>query len=150
MSLMDLLRLWRDRRPDRLRRTIAPMPDHPDCRCISLEQHRLDQFLDYLDSHRRRLSALDRLLQMYRPPRTFPDLSHFRVGPGLFDRIPLDWTLFVSRQPMMALSELVGHAIAARLRWSGELGDLPPGWQGVVRRCYENVTVDRVRPNTLV
>ena len=108
-----------------------------------MQQHVLHEFVDDLAS--RRGSAFERLLRMYRITRQFPDFSNFRLGPNAFERTPMDWLVAVNGVD----GALIGHGIATRICWDGDATSLG-GWQRVVRRAYDDASVNRRPCNTLV
>ncbi len=122
----------------------------PDVTCHVLEQHALADFIRFLESNQKRIGALQKLLGMYRITRNFPDLSNFRLGPNMFKKIPLDWILLTHASGSQKRSELIGHGIATRITWNGDPRQLPSGWQGTVRRCYENTVGEQHTCDTLV
>lgn len=115
-----------------------------------VENHTLAEFIAWLNRRRRLAPALDGLLDMYDVERRFPDMGDFRLGPNLFDRIPLDWIIFTRHNPETSSQELVGHGVTTRLNWDRNPATVPDGWQGSVRRSYVNAHVDGAPRNTLV
>ncbi|MBA4387547.1 MAG: hypothetical protein C0404_06170 [Verrucomicrobia bacterium] len=113
---------------------------------LVLEGHELQDFLEYLESNRAAMPALNRLLDMYKPSRKFPDMSHFRLGPNMFEKIPLDWIIFSNADG----GSLIGHGVTTRLHWDLNPGHRPDGWQDAVRVSYQNSHVDLKEPNSLV
>ena len=128
----------------------ASMRRKGDILSCDLENFTLDEFVRHLECNRNRVGAFDKLLQMYRIARRFPDMSNFRLGPNMFERIPLDWLILAHGSTAPRRSELVAHAIASRIDWNGEPMSLPRGWQRTVRYCYENVAQHKRPANTLV
>jgi hypothetical protein len=130
---------------------MASVPcDDVDARLLSLEKFTLSEFISHLESQVRHEGAFARLLDSYRVTREFPDLSNFRLGPNMFDRIPMDWMICINRGAPSRESQLIGHGIATRIEWSGNASDLPMGWQGSVREAFQNSAGQRRRCNTLV
>ena len=126
----------------------VPHPKRPGVRCVSFENYTLDELIGHLRG-RRQSGAYVELLERYDPPRVFPDLGDFRLGPNTFRRTALDWIMMLS-QDAGRDSELVAHGITTRFRWDGDSANLPRGWTGVVRRSYEESVLGSVAPNTLV
>ncbi|HLK49254.1 MAG TPA: hypothetical protein VKT49_14025 [Bryobacteraceae bacterium] len=112
------------------------------------ENYRVDELQSEL-SHAKN-PALQMLACMYQPPRKFPDMSNFRLGPNVFDRIPLDWIVFATADKAFKTPQLIGHGVTTRVPWTGDPQTLPRGWQGIVRRCYENGLNTNQKCNTLV
>jgi GNAT superfamily N-acetyltransferase len=112
-------------------------------RCLCVQQHLLADFVAQLES--RRFPAFERLLDMYAITRQFPDFSNFRLGPNAFERTPMDWLIAMDA----ADASLIGHGIATRIDWDGDVASLR-GWQQVVRRAYDDAMVKRRSGNTLV
>ena len=117
---------------------------------MTLERYDVPSFIDYLERNLDKATAMRTLLDMYRVTRTFPDLSNFRLGPNMFERIPLDWIIMIEDGAAGAPSRLVAHGVTARMPWSGEATALPRGWQGAVREVYQNAVGRRATCNTLV
>jgi hypothetical protein len=92
--------------------------------------------------------ALALLGEIYREPKQFPHLGHFRLGPNMFSKIKLDWLIFAAPSASRPES-LIGHGVLTRIHWNGDITDLPNGWQGSVRLAYEQLR-QSVRCNTLV
>lgn len=117
-----------------------------ECDLLVLENHCLHDAINYFRRHAQSKPAFDRLLSLYQVERRFPDLSHFRFGPNMFDSINLDWIIFINP----TTGQLVGHGITTRFAWDQELDSLPGGWQDVVRASYIHSHVEQSQPNTLV
>ena len=117
-----------------------------ECELVVLENHCLRDALQYFRRNAESRPAFDRLLSLYQVERRFPDLSHFRLGPNMFDSINLDWIIFINP----TTGELVGHGITTRFAWDQDIASLPGGWQGVVRASYIHSHVEQRQPNTLV
>ncbi len=92
--------------------------------------------------------AFRTLLSMYKIERIFPDLSHFRLGPNMFENIPLQVIVIVNNNSSNS-SELIAHGIMTDIFWNQSYSGLPDGWQGAVRKSYEN-TIQKSNKNTLV
>jgi len=117
---------------------------------VVLENHSLEDFIAYLEKRSRWTPALDRLLEVYKVKRKFPDMGDFRLGPNKFDQILLDWIIFIDSASDTATGELIGHGVTTRINWDQSLDNLPNGWQGAVRASYQNLQVGSTEPNTLV
>ena len=126
--------------------TVAADGSRSTAAVLILERHSLDDVKRYLEKHGRKMPALYRLLDMYEVDRKFPDMSDFRLGPNMFEKILLDWIVFVDA----AGNELIGHGVTTRIDWDQNVDHLPDGWQGAVRASYQDVCVDHKQPNTLV
>ncbi len=113
---------------------------------IILENHTVAEMAADVEKRGRRMPGLYRLLDMYQVERAFPDLSHFRLGPNMFEAVPLDWIILVDQGG----GELIGHGVTTRIDWDQDLSHLPDGWQGAVRASYQCAQVERKKPNTLV
>ena len=100
-----------------------------ECELILLKNHTLDDAVDYFNRNAKRIPALQRLLDLYQVERKFPDLSYFRLGPNMFDKIILDWIIIYNSNT----NQLVGHGITTRIGWDQEKEVLAGGWQDVVR-----------------
>ncbi len=110
----------------------------------------LETFLGQMESNKADTPAFGEILHLYRFERKFPDLSNFRLGPNMFDKIPLDWILLIDASSGEGKSRLLAHGVATRVSWSGDATGLPSGWQGAVRKSYLDSVVERVTCNTLV
>ncbi len=97
-----------------------------------------------------RTGAFQKLASLYSFKRDFPDMSNFRLGPNAFDKITLDWIIFETAESAFRNSKLIGHGVTTRLPWDGNPQSLPRGWQGIVRRSYENSLTTKGICNTLV
>jgi len=129
---------------------ISTVPcDDENGRLVSLEKLTLAEAVTYFDDHVRDEGAFQRLIDSYRIIRTFPDMSDFRLGPNMFERIPLDWIVCASGRDA-SKSRLIGHGIATRIEWNGNPRQLPRGWQGAVRECFQNHAGKQNRCNTHV
>jgi hypothetical protein len=118
---------------------------------VVLENYDLAGFIEYLEKHKNTAPAMERLLDMYKIQRHFPDLSNFRLGPNMFDQILLNWIIFLdSGGAGASKGDLIGHGVAAQIYWDGTAENLPDGWQGSVRVSYQNEQVDHKEPNSLV
>ncbi len=117
-----------------------------ECDLIILENHGLDEALEYFNRQAAHHPALHRLVELYQVERRFPDLSHFRLGPNMFDKITLDW--IICFEPTS--HQLVGHGITTRIAWDQNKEHLPSGWQGVVRTSYLQTHVEHADKDTLV
>jgi len=113
---------------------------------ILLKNYSLDDALGYFNQHVKTITALQRLLDLYQVERTFPDLSHFRLGPNMFDKIVLDWIIIHDSQN----SRLVAHGITTKIAWDQDKETLSGGWQGVVRSSYLHSHIEQKKPDTLV
>lgn len=118
--------------------------------CFVFEQLSLEAFVAQMDLFRAETAAFGEILQLYRVKRSFPDLSNFRLGPNMFDKILLDWILLVDDSKGEERSRLLAHGVATRIRWSGDVADLPSGWQGAVRQSYLDNIVNGATCNSLV
>jgi hypothetical protein len=121
--------------PQRSRETVSYGDGDKPVKNITLERHTLDDLVRHAEARAARIEAFRQMLGMYRITRRFPDLSDFRLGPNMFERIPMDWIIFVDADGPRA--SLVGHGIATRIRWNGDPKGLPRGWQGAVRESYQ-------------
>jgi hypothetical protein len=159
MNPLDGLRRWltgasMSGRGDLQRCSTLELPgvSDPQVEGMCLERYRLDQCIEYLESNRPRIPAFESLLRLYKIARRFPDLSNFRLGPNMFEQIPVDWIVLVrsSGSGSRRQSRLVAHGLACRAPWNGNPCDLPGGWQGVVRLSYENHLEQKQPDDTLV
>lgn len=116
------------------------------CIVVILEKYTLDDALDYFKKRSRKNQAFDRLRELYDLERSFPDLSVFRLGPNMFNKITLDWIICYLPDTKV----LVGHGITTRIAWDQDKEHLPDGWQGAVRTSYLNSSIERKQSNTLV
>jgi len=119
-------------------------------RVIVLENYDLDSLVCYLEENCRHYPAFRRLLDMYRVKRSFPDMSHFRLGPNMFEKIFLNWIIFVGTDTPAGAGELIGHGVTTGISWGQEQKTLPDGWQGAVRQSYQDINLDRKPANTHV
>ena len=123
----------------------------PGSQTLIVEEFTLDRLLHHLEANRSRTPAFDTLLKRYRVPKPFPDMTDFRIGPKLDDKILMDWIILTEQSAAGAHSRLLAHGITTRIRWSGAASDLPRGWQGAVRRSYERSFIQTTPPaDTLV
>ena len=158
MKLFDVARRWGPRTFSRSGRDnqgkcatfSLPGGNDPQVQGLYMERYRLDECIDYMESDRHRVAAFDMLLGMYRIKRRFPDLSNFRLGPNMFKQIPVDWIVLAHGSESLARSQLIAHGLACRIPWNGNPRDLPKGWQGAVRACYENFVDGKQPDNTFV
>jgi peptidoglycan/xylan/chitin deacetylase (PgdA/CDA1 family) len=116
-----------------------------DAEVLVLENYTLADFIRHWEIEGGEVGTA--LLRMYRVKRRFPDLGNFRLGPHVFDRVPLDW-IVVSRRG--AAPVLIGHGITLRTTWDGQPASLRGGWQRTVRTAYENLLAGRQEHDTLV
>lgn len=109
---------------------------------IVIKASSLNALLDYLDKPSDGYDqAFKKLLSLYRIERRFPDMSHFRLGPNMFENIPL--YLIV-----LADNHLIAHGLMTDIYWDSSM-DLPNGWQGAVRNSHEQL-LENTKKNTLV
>ncbi len=113
---------------------------------IILRNHELGDALHYFNKYVGTIPALRRLLDLYQVERNFPDLSYFRLGPNMFDKIILDWIIIYDAET----DQLVGHGITTRFAWDQNNAMLPCGWQGVVRTSYVHSHIEHRKQDTLV
>ncbi len=116
--------------------------------CIILKASSLNDFINQLKNSY--CSAFKTLLSLYNIERNFPDMSHFRLGPNMFENIPLFIIILVKNNSLNSEdSQLIAHGVMTNIGWNEQSADLPEGWQGAVRRSYEN-TLNNTIKNTLV
>jgi hypothetical protein len=91
-----------------------------------------------------------KLLSLYCAEQKFPDMDCFKLGSDMFRKIPFYFIILLSNRAENTNSKLIAHGITADILWGSDyLKNLPEGWQGVVRRRYEN-TLNAIIKNTLV
>lgn len=94
-------------------------------------------------------AAFKTLLSLYRIERNFPDMSHFRLGPNMFENIPLYLIILIDNHSINEEDQLIAHGIMTDISWNKKSSGLPEGWQGAVRRSYEDIA-NKSTKDTLV
>jgi hypothetical protein len=118
--------------------------------CVILNVSSLNEFFTQLENSLSYRSVFKKLLSLYKIERNFPDMSHFRLGPNMFENIPLFIIILVKNNSINTEdSQLIAHGVMTNICWNKQSTDLPEGWQGAVRRSYENMQ-NKIKKNALV
>jgi hypothetical protein len=118
--------------------------------CCIFENYTVSDLMELLKSAEAKNQAFRTLVSLYQVTRDCRDMSSFRLGPNVFEKIPLDWIIFASEGTAFNSSELIGHSVTTRIPWHGDWHTLKRGWQGIIRGVYENCLGPQKQCNTLI
>ena len=125
------------------------MNNQKDSQCTILKADSLNDLLTQLEKLSTHCEAFETLLSLYKIQRDFPDMSHFRLGPNMFEHIPLYTIVLIDRSPTSQHGQLITHGMMTSILWNNSSDDLPQGWQGAVRKSYEDA-IKQVKKDTAV
>lgn len=118
-------------------------------RCIILKVQSLNDLCMQLENTLIYRTAFKTLFSLYNIKRNFPDMRDFRLGPNMFENIPLYLVVLINKDSINENDQLIAHGIMTDVSWNKKSYDLPEGWQGAVRRSYEDIANNATK-NTLV
>lgn len=125
------------------------MDNQEHAQCVILKALSLNDLFSQLEDSLSYDTAFKTFLSLYKIERNFPDMSHFRLGPNMFETISLYVIILIDNNPINKDSKLIAHGIMTDISWNNKPSDLPEGWQGAVRKSYED-SANKLAKDTLV